>query len=136
MSLTNEFTFYNWAKSMKSIITIELSQWNHLLQEINMVMGEEGEEDNSSSSVSDFPRPTGREYILRTFAPRPAPYSKSLPQRMYVNITEGHEFRLAGAFSQDTVFQWIWSMYYLNNLLDTEISLLAFKTHRKKKCIF
>ena len=62
------------------------------------------EERQASSSIPKFPRPTGREYILRTTAPRPAPYSKILPQRMFCSI-EDEEFRLAGAFSSDTVFQ-------------------------------
>lgn len=57
-----------------------------------------------NSSVPNFPRPTAREYILRTVIPRPAPYSKQLPQRMYCSIEED-EFRLAGAFASDSVFQ-------------------------------
>ncbi|XP_033728070.1 LOW QUALITY PROTEIN: rab3 GTPase-activating protein catalytic subunit-like [Pecten maximus] len=76
-------------------------------KEINMVVddNEEKEEDGHMSSLSAFPRPVGREYILRTFCPRPAAYSKSLPHRLYCNIMEGHEFHLAGAFSTDTTFQ-------------------------------
>ncbi|XP_021357732.1 rab3 GTPase-activating protein catalytic subunit-like [Mizuhopecten yessoensis] len=76
-------------------------------KEINMVVddSEEKEEDSRLSSLSAFPRPVGREYILRTFCPRPAAYSKSLPHRLYCNIMEGHEFHLAGAFSTDTTFQ-------------------------------
>ncbi|XP_052812233.1 rab3 GTPase-activating protein catalytic subunit-like isoform X2 [Mya arenaria] len=63
------------------------------------------EEDSThNSSVPNFPRPLAREYILRTILPRPAPYSRTLPQRMYCCIEED-EFRLAGAFSSDTVFQ-------------------------------
>ncbi|NXC20792.1 RB3GP protein, partial [Corythaeola cristata] len=54
-------------------------------------------------TVSDFPPPTGREVILRTTVPRPAPYSKPLPQRMYSVLTK-EDFRLAGAFSADTTF--------------------------------
>ncbi|NXW50203.1 RB3GP protein, partial [Nyctiprogne leucopyga] len=54
-------------------------------------------------AVSDFPPPTGREVILRTTVPRPAPYSKPLPQRMYSVLTK-EDFRLAGAFSADTTF--------------------------------
>ena len=56
------------------------------------------------STVPDFPRPSGREYILRTMVPRPAPYSKNLPQRLYCVLVD-NEFRLAGAFSSDTTFQ-------------------------------
>ncbi|XP_052237519.1 rab3 GTPase-activating protein catalytic subunit-like isoform X2 [Dreissena polymorpha] len=63
-------------------------------------------QDDSShnSSVPSFPRPSAREYILRTIVPRPAPYSRTLPQRMYCSIQE-EEFRLAGAFCSDSVFQ-------------------------------
>ncbi|XP_072180720.1 rab3 GTPase-activating protein catalytic subunit-like [Diadema setosum] len=59
---------------------------------------------SSSSSVPDFPRPAGREFILRNVTPRPAPYSKPTPQRMYCVLVED-DFRLAGAFSEDTTFQ-------------------------------
>lgn len=61
--------------------------------------------DDAKNSVPDFPRPSAREYILRTMAPRPAPYSKTLPQLMYCSIVDGHEYRLAGAFSSDSTFQ-------------------------------
>ncbi|XP_010212834.1 PREDICTED: rab3 GTPase-activating protein catalytic subunit [Tinamus guttatus] len=57
----------------------------------------------SAGAVSDFPPPTGREVILRATVPRPAPYSKALPQRMYSVLTR-EDFRLAGAFSADTTF--------------------------------
>ncbi|XP_044293944.1 rab3 GTPase-activating protein catalytic subunit isoform X2 [Varanus komodoensis] len=57
----------------------------------------------SSGMVADFPPPAGREVILRTTVPRPAPYSKPLPQRMYSVLTK-EDFRLAGAFSSDTTF--------------------------------
>ncbi|XP_042192084.1 rab3 GTPase-activating protein catalytic subunit isoform X2 [Callorhinchus milii] len=57
----------------------------------------------SSGAVPEFPPPTGREIILRTTVPRPAPYSKSLPQRMYCVLLKD-DFRLAGAFSSDTSF--------------------------------
>ncbi|XP_067891175.1 rab3 GTPase-activating protein catalytic subunit isoform X2 [Heterodontus francisci] len=65
--------------------------------------GSSDEHRSSSGAVSEFPPPTGREIILRTTVPRPAPYSKSLPQRMYC-VTLKDEFRLAGAFSSDTSF--------------------------------
>lgn len=57
----------------------------------------------NTGTVSDFPPPTGREVILRTTVPRPATYSKPLPQRMYSVLTK-EDFRLAGAFSADTTF--------------------------------
>ncbi|XP_056322006.1 rab3 GTPase-activating protein catalytic subunit [Danio aesculapii] len=51
----------------------------------------------------DFPPPAGREILLRTCVPRPAPYSKALPQRLFCVLMR-EEFRLAGAFSSDTSF--------------------------------
>lgn len=51
----------------------------------------------------DFPPPAGREILLRTCVPRPAPYSKALPQRLFCVLMRD-EFRLAGAFSSDTSF--------------------------------
>uniref|UniRef100_A0A8C2D0Q7 Rab3 GTPase-activating protein catalytic subunit n=1 Tax=Cyprinus carpio TaxID=7962 RepID=A0A8C2D0Q7_CYPCA len=54
-------------------------------------------------AVPDFPPPAGREVLLRTCVPRPAPYSKALPQRLFCVLTRD-EFRLAGAFSSDTCF--------------------------------
>ncbi|KAK6194420.1 hypothetical protein SNE40_000056 [Patella caerulea] len=56
-----------------------------------------------TSTVPDFPRPSAREYILRAMVPRPAPYSRVLPQKMYCVLVD--DFRLAGAFSSDTTFQ-------------------------------
>uniref|UniRef100_A0A9L0TF04 Rab3 GTPase-activating protein catalytic subunit n=1 Tax=Equus caballus TaxID=9796 RepID=A0A9L0TF04_HORSE len=60
-------------------------------------------EERRQNSVSDFPPPAGRELILRSTVPRPAPYSRALPQRMYSVLTR-EDFRLAGAFSSDTSF--------------------------------
>uniref|UniRef100_A0A8D3B965 Rab3 GTPase-activating protein catalytic subunit n=1 Tax=Scophthalmus maximus TaxID=52904 RepID=A0A8D3B965_SCOMX len=57
-------------------------------------------EDNK---VPDFPSPAGREILLRSCVPRPAPYSKALPQRLFCVLMR-EEFRLAGAFSSDTSF--------------------------------
>ncbi|XP_013395929.1 rab3 GTPase-activating protein catalytic subunit-like [Lingula anatina] len=59
-------------------------------------------EDNIKNG-SDFPKPAGREYILRTVVPRPAPYSRPSAQRMFCVLLRD-EFRLAGAFSSDTTF--------------------------------
>ncbi|XP_036937160.1 rab3 GTPase-activating protein catalytic subunit isoform X2 [Acanthopagrus latus] len=56
-----------------------------------------------SNKTSDFPPPAGREILLRTCVPRPAPYSKALPQRLFCVLMR-EEFRLAGAFSSDTSF--------------------------------
>ncbi|KAM6987009.1 rab3 GTPase-activating protein catalytic subunit [Aplochiton taeniatus] len=56
-----------------------------------------------SGGVPDFPPPAGREILLRTCVPRPAPYSKALPQRLFCVLMR-EDFRLAGAFSSDTSF--------------------------------
>ncbi|KAF4026507.1 hypothetical protein G4228_018634 [Cervus hanglu yarkandensis] len=60
-------------------------------------------EEKRQNLAADFPPPAGRELILRTAVPRPAPYSRALPQRMYSVLTK-EDFRLAGAFSSDTSF--------------------------------
>ena len=62
------------------------------------------EQMKPSSTIHDFPTPSAREYILRAMIPRPAPYSRVLPQRMYCVLVEG-DYRLAGAFCSDTTFQ-------------------------------
>ncbi|XP_054718662.1 rab3 GTPase-activating protein catalytic subunit-like [Uloborus diversus] len=53
-------------------------------------------------TISEFPSPSGKEFILRTSMSRP-PGCTATPQRMYCVITR-EEFRLAGAFSEDTTF--------------------------------
>lgn len=57
----------------------------------------------AGGGVPDFPPPAGREILLRTCVPRPAPYSKALPQRLFCVLLR-EDFRLAGAFSSDTSF--------------------------------
>ncbi|CAC5408910.1 RAB3GAP1 [Mytilus coruscus] len=74
-------------------------------KEVNMIGEEESLSENKNSAISDFPQPSAREYILRTMAPRPAPYSKTLPQKMFCSIMVGHHFQLAGAFTSDSLFQ-------------------------------
>ncbi|XP_032358737.1 rab3 GTPase-activating protein catalytic subunit isoform X2 [Etheostoma spectabile] len=59
--------------------------------------------DRKPTKTSDFPSPAGREILLRSCVPRPAPYSKALPQRLFC-VLMNEEFRLAGAFSSDTSF--------------------------------
>ncbi|XP_019614201.1 PREDICTED: rab3 GTPase-activating protein catalytic subunit-like [Branchiostoma belcheri] len=54
-------------------------------------------------SCPDFPKPAGREYILRTTVPRPCPVSRPCPQRMFCTLIK-EDFRLAGAFTSDTTF--------------------------------
>ncbi|KAG7239757.1 hypothetical protein INR49_028399 [Caranx melampygus] len=65
--------------------------------------GSRQEAERGSNKVPDFPAPAGREILLRTCVPRPAPYSKALPQRLFCVLMR-EEFRLAGPFSSDTSF--------------------------------
>lgn len=60
-------------------------------------------ESESLVKTPSFPAARGREYILRTTAVKPSVQSRTLPHRMYAVLING-EFRLAGAFSSDTVF--------------------------------
>jgi hypothetical protein len=63
----------------------------------------ENEENESDLVELAFDKPLNREYILRASASRPAPFSRQSPQRMYCSLTNT-EFRLAGAFTEDTLF--------------------------------
>uniref|UniRef100_A0A8C7VGN4 Rab3 GTPase-activating protein catalytic subunit n=1 Tax=Oncorhynchus mykiss TaxID=8022 RepID=A0A8C7VGN4_ONCMY len=65
--------------------------------------GADDKKPMGGASVPDFPPPAGREILLRTCVPRPAPYSKALPQRLFCVLMR-EDFRLAGAFSSDTSF--------------------------------
>uniref|UniRef100_A0A673HI06 Rab3 GTPase-activating protein catalytic subunit n=1 Tax=Sinocyclocheilus rhinocerous TaxID=307959 RepID=A0A673HI06_9TELE len=73
-----------------------------LLAPLEDEAGRSGGTDDRKA-VPDFPPPAGREVLLRTCVPRPAPYSKALPQRLFCVLLRD-EFRLAGAFSSDTSF--------------------------------
>ncbi|XP_074476552.1 rab3 GTPase-activating protein catalytic subunit isoform X1 [Sebastes fasciatus] len=74
-----------------------------LLAPLDEDFGRERKPTGGSNKVPDFPSPAGREILLRTCVPRPAPYSKALPQRLFCVLMR-EEFRLAGAFSSDTSF--------------------------------
>uniref|UniRef100_A0A672L5D2 Rab3 GTPase-activating protein catalytic subunit n=1 Tax=Sinocyclocheilus grahami TaxID=75366 RepID=A0A672L5D2_SINGR len=78
------------------------SQRAALLAPMEDEAGRSGGTDDRKA-VPDFPPPAGREVLLRTCVPRPAPYSKALPQRLFCVLLRD-EFRLAGAFSSDTSF--------------------------------
>jgi Rab3 GTPase-activating protein catalytic subunit len=59
---------------------------------------------DSSEVKNQFITPAGREYILRASIPRPSQSrSRPSPQRMYCMLAQD-EFRLCGAFSEDTTF--------------------------------
>lgn len=66
-------------------------------------LGHDKKLTGGGNRVPDFPPPAGREILLRTCVPRPAPYSKTMPQRLFCVLMRD-EFRLAGAFSADTSF--------------------------------
>lgn len=57
-----------------------------------------------STSSSNFPQPSIREFVMRVWATRPAPSSRLTPQRLTA-ILKKKEFRLAGCFCRDTTFQ-------------------------------
>jgi hypothetical protein len=64
----------------------------------------EDENERPTSMKNQRPeKPYKREYILRSNVSRPAPFSRQSPQRMYVLLSKD-EFRLAGAFTEDTMF--------------------------------
>lgn len=63
----------------------------------------ESENRSESDKLLPLERPFKREYILRSSVPRPAPYSRQSPQRMYC-LMSNIEFRLAAAFTEDTMF--------------------------------
>lgn len=63
----------------------------------------EAEQFDDDRAGDCFDRPFKREYIMRSSVARPAPYSRQSPQRMYCMLSES-EFRLAGAFTEDTMF--------------------------------
>uniref|UniRef100_A0A8C4HBK4 Rab3 GTPase-activating protein catalytic subunit n=1 Tax=Dicentrarchus labrax TaxID=13489 RepID=A0A8C4HBK4_DICLA len=74
-----------------------------LLAPLEEDSGRDRKQTAGSNKVPDFPPPAGREILVRTCVPRPAPYSKALPQRLFCVLMR-EEFRLAGAFSSDTSF--------------------------------
>ncbi|XP_076731451.1 rab3 GTPase-activating protein catalytic subunit-like, partial [Maylandia zebra] len=74
-----------------------------LLAPVDKDLGSDKKQTGGSSRVPDFPPPAGREILLRTCVPRPAAYSKALPQRLFCVLMR-EEFRLTGAFSTDTSF--------------------------------
>ncbi|XP_041830042.1 rab3 GTPase-activating protein catalytic subunit isoform X2 [Melanotaenia boesemani] len=74
-----------------------------LLPPVDDDFGGDGKPIGGRGKVLDFPPPAGREILLRSCVPRPAPYSKALPQRLFCVLMKD-EFRLAGAFSSDTSF--------------------------------
>ena len=66
-------------------------------------LDEEEEKKNDSDKLLPLEKPFRREYILRSSVPRPAPYSRQSPQRLYC-LMSNIEFRMAGAFTEDTMF--------------------------------
>ena len=58
-------------------------------------------EDMVVNEEDIFPAAYSREYIIRSYVPRPRIYSAKSPQRLYLCIKR-NEFRMAGAFTIDT----------------------------------
>ncbi|KAF4526732.1 hypothetical protein B566_EDAN015765 [Ephemera danica] len=63
----------------------------------------EDDRDKTESQSQAFPPPTEREFLLRVKACVPSPSSTPSAQRMYAVIKDD-SFRLAAAFSNDTIF--------------------------------
>ena len=68
--------------------------------------------DKSGRGEQQQPVPSRKEFILRCTAQRPGNGSTSSCQRMYCCIDQD-SFRLAGAFTQDTLFYWNFLIYFL-----------------------
>ena len=75
----------------------------HHYESVSVQENDFDEDDEQEYQESPFERPFKREYILRSSVARPATYSRQSPQRMYCLLTNS-EFRLAGAFTEDTMF--------------------------------
>lgn len=76
-------------------------QSQRLIYEEKTPIGERHADDVNKLPV--LGAPFAKEFILRTKAPRPAAYSKHLPQRMYCCIS-ANEFRVAGSFCEDALY--------------------------------
>ncbi len=95
-----------WLKKRRKIAVKNQKSSNKKYQEID-------ENDNDDNEIEDDveklktkirpEKPYKREYILRSSVSRPAPFSRQSPQRMYVLLSRD-EFRIAGAFTEDTMF--------------------------------
>ncbi|CAG9825554.1 unnamed protein product [Phaedon cochleariae] len=75
-----------------------------MFSEMQNFSGEqESMEDAKRSGNGVFPAPSGREFVMRVNAVKPAGHSAKCPQFLRA-ILNKNEFRLAGAFSEDIVF--------------------------------
>lgn len=93
----NEIFVEKESKIAKRILTM----FSEAQKFLNVVLIEQGVESQVENSV--FPRAVEREFVLRTSAARPKSYSVKCPQFMRAILSK-NEFRLCGAFSQDTTF--------------------------------
>jgi hypothetical protein len=57
--------------------------------------------DTSTHTTQQMPPPSRKKYVLRWAVPRPGMQSRVMPQRMFAEVEENVEFRLAGAFTED-----------------------------------
>ena len=60
------------------------------------------EQEQDRKRRERFPPCLLKEYIFRWIVPRPAAYSRPTPQRMQVLVNLDEEFRVSGAFTEDT----------------------------------
>ena len=104
-SLLGKLVTRMWLKKRRKMAVKNQKSSNKKYQEID----ENDNEDENEADVEKLKtkirpeKPYKREYILRSSVSRPAPFSRQSPQRMYVLLSRD-EFRIAGAFTEDTMF--------------------------------
>lgn len=106
-SLLGKLVTRMWLKKRRKMGGKNQKSSNRKYQEID-----ENDNDDENENEDDVEKlktkirpekPYKREYILRSSVSRPAPFSRQSPQRMYVLLSRD-EFRIAGAFTEDTMF--------------------------------
>ena len=94
-----------WLKKRRKMAVKNQKSSNKKYQEIDENDNDDENEDDVEKLKTKIrpEKPYKREYILRSSVSRPAPFSRQSPQRMYVLLSRD-EFRIAGAFTEDTIF--------------------------------
>ena len=57
-------------------------------------------EQETHPRETGLPPPCTKQFVIRSIVPRPFPYSRPQPHRLYIRLAPG-EFRLAGTFTGD-----------------------------------
>ncbi|CAG9853851.1 unnamed protein product [Phyllotreta striolata] len=90
-------------KSKSDIGNRIVSMFGEAQRMSSLMAGEQFDEAGRGTVNNAFPVPTAKEFVLRTNAVKPAVYSAKCPQFMRAILSK-EEFRLCGAWSEDTVF--------------------------------